>query len=36
MGILLIFVLLPIVGILAANAIFKRTYKDAPKDKYKF
>jgi len=36
MGILLIFVFLPIVGILVANALFKRTYKDAKEGKHKY
>lgn len=36
MGILLIFVFLPIAGILVANALFKRTYKDAKEGKHKY
>lgn len=36
MGILLLFVFLPIVGILVANALFKRTYKDAKEGKHKY
>ena len=36
MGILLIFAFLPIVGILVANALFKRTYKDAKEGKHKY
>ena len=36
MAILLLFVFLPIIGILAANALFKRTYKDAKEGKHKY
>lgn len=36
MVILLLFVFLPIIGILLANYFFKRTYKDAKKGKYKY
>ncbi len=36
MLILLAFVLLPIIGILVANSLFKRTYKDAKEGKHKY